>query len=91
MRKFLKVGVVKTPEFNNREINDMDRVPVVSTDLAEIGYDSSSMTLEVLFLKGGLYQYFDVPESIFLELLQADSKGRFLNINIKNNYRYTRL
>ena len=69
----------------------MDRVPVVSTDLAEIGYDSSSMTLEVLFLKGGLYHYFDVPESIFLELLQADSKGRFLNINIKNNYRYTRL
>ncbi|MBS1984510.1 MAG: KTSC domain-containing protein [Bdellovibrionales bacterium] len=69
----------------------MDRVPVTSSDLAEVGYDPSSMTLEVLFTKGGLYQYFDVPEVVFQELLQAGSKGRYFNQNIKNNYRYIKL
>jgi len=69
----------------------MDRVPVSSTDLAEVGYDPGSMTLEILFIKGGLYQYFDVPEMVFQELLQADSKGRYLNMNIKKHYRYTKL
>ena len=69
----------------------MDRVPVSSTDLAEVGYDPGSMTLEFLFIKGGLYQYFDVPEAVFQELLQADSKGRYLNQNIKKNYRYAQM
>lgn len=69
----------------------MDRQFVQSSDIAEIGYDSNSMVLEILFIKGGLYQYFDVPEAVYLELMSCDSKGRFLNANIKNNYRYTRL
>lgn len=69
----------------------MDRTPVTSSNVAEVGYDSPSMTLEVLFLNGTLYQYFDIPEILHQELMQADSIGRFLNSNIKNNYRYTKL
>lgn len=69
----------------------MDRTPVTSSNVAEVGYDSPSMTLEVLFLNGTLYQYFDIPEILHQELMQSDSIGRFLNSNIKNNYRYTKL
>lgn len=69
----------------------MDRTPVTSSNVAEVGYDSPSMTLEVLFLNGTLYQYFDIPEILHQELIQSDSIGRFLNSNIKNNYRYTKL
>lgn len=66
----------------------MQRTPVNSTDVAEIGYDSNSMTLEIVFHSGGVYQYFDVPESEYRGLMQAGSKGKYFHANIKDNYRY---
>ena len=69
----------------------MDRIPVQSTNVAEVGYDPETMTLEVAFHNGTLYQYFDVPEVMFQELLRSDSVGRFLNAQIKNSYRYAKL
>lgn len=69
----------------------MDRIPVESSNIDEIGYDAGSMTVEVLFKKSGLYQYFDVPENVFAEFLQSESKGKFFNGCIKGHYRETRL
>ena len=69
----------------------MYRIPVNSTNIASIGYDSSSMTLEVEFVSGGIYQYFDVPENVYNELMSADSHGTFLNRQIKGYYRYARI
>lgn len=69
----------------------MNRASVISTDVAEIGYDVDTMTLEVAFHSGGVYQYFDVPEVVYEEFMRADSKGTFLHENIKRTYRYVRL
>jgi len=69
----------------------MDRTPVDSSSIADIGYDESSMTLEVGFLNSTVYQYFDVPQSVYLEFLAASSKGTFLSSQIKNNFRYAKL
>lgn len=69
----------------------MDRVPVQSSNIAEVGYDPATMTLEVAFHNGTVYQYFDVPEPLYQELLRAESVGKFLNTQIKNNYRYVKL
>jgi hypothetical protein len=69
----------------------MERISVSSTNVASIGYDQATGTLEVEFNHGGIYQYFDVPEVIFQELINADSKGKYLNANIKGSYRYARV
>ncbi len=69
----------------------MDRYSVASSNIASIGYDAPSQTLEVEFLSGTIYQYFGVPENIYDELTQAGSKGRFLNTYIKNAYGYSRV
>lgn len=69
----------------------MNRIPVESSNIADIGYDEQSMTLEVGFNSGTVYQYFDVPQTMHQELMAASSKGTFLNANIKNNYRYVKL
>ena len=69
----------------------MDRIAVQSSNVAEVGYDPSTMVLEVAFHRGGVYQYFDVPEVLFQEMLRADSVGKFLHAQIKNSYRYTKL
>ena len=38
----------------------MDREPVQSTNLAEVGYCADTMVLEIAFHNGSVYQYFDV-------------------------------
>jgi len=69
----------------------MNRTTVSSSNVAEVGYDSATMTLEVAFCNGTIYQYFDVPEAVYQELMRAESIGKFLNAHIKNSYRYARV
>ena len=46
----------------------MDRIQVRSSNIRSIGYDQKTQTLEVEFLKGGVYQYFDVPWGTWLRI-----------------------
>ncbi len=69
----------------------MKRIPVHSSSISELGYDPDTMTLEVSFHKGDVYQYFDVPQALYHELIQSDSLGRFLNTRIKNHHQYAKL
>ena len=69
----------------------MRRQPVSSTNLRSVGYDQATQTLEVEFLSGGVYQYYNVLQHTHDELMGAPSKGRFLNTYIKNAYPYSRV
>lgn len=69
----------------------MDREPVSSSNIASIGYDASSETLEVEFIKTGVYQYFNVPSFMHERLMAADSVGIFFNAEIKNAYPCSKL
>lgn len=69
----------------------MKRTHVESSNIESIGYDSKSQTLEIEFLNGSIYQYFDVPERMYNELMSADSHGKYLNANIKGVYRYSKV
>lgn len=69
----------------------MNRSPVASSTIVTIGYDEPSQTLEVEFKSGGVYQYYNVPQGLADELMQASSKGQFLHYQIKNAYPYSRI
>lgn len=69
----------------------MDRQLVASTNLASIGYDEPSETLEVEFSNGTVYQYYNIGAALFEQLMQATSKGQFLNAYIRNAYPYSRV
>lgn len=69
----------------------MERKPVSSSNIASIGYDEASSTLEIEFLNHSIYQYFDVPQHIYQELMNADSRGQYLAQNIKGVYRYSKV
>ncbi|MBO7494531.1 MAG: KTSC domain-containing protein [Bacteroidales bacterium] len=70
----------------------MDRKYVSSSNIASIGYDSISQILEVEFLNGAIYQYYDVPETLYDGLMSADSHGKYLNEYIKKGgYSYSRV
>ncbi|MCQ0971020.1 KTSC domain-containing protein [Paracoccus sp. TK19116] len=69
----------------------MIRDPVSSSNIASIGYDSDSETLEIEFTNGSIYQYFNVPSGLHEQLMAAPSKGQFLNLYIRNAYPYSRV
>lgn len=69
----------------------MDRAAVGSSNISEIGYDPMSETLEVMFNNGSVYQYYNVGQALFDQIMQAPSKGQFLNVYIKNAYPYSRV
>lgn len=69
----------------------MERYTVASSNISSIGYDEPSQTLEVEFLNGAIYQYYNVPKNIYDQLMQQGSKGRFLNTYIKNAYPFSRV
>ena len=68
----------------------MIRQPVTSSNIASIGYDSDSQTLEIEFHTGAVYQYFGVPSSVHAELMQASSHGKYFSLHIRKQYKYTR-
>ena len=69
----------------------MNRSPVASSNVSSIGYDTVTETLEVEFLSGRVYQYYGVPDHLHEQIMQASSKGQFLNYYIKNSYPYSRV
>ena len=69
----------------------MDRTPVSSSNVASVGYDPDTETLEVGFVKGTVYQYSSVPPEVFEEFMQAASKGIYLNNVIKVRFSVMRI
>ncbi len=57
-----------------------------STKIAEVGYDEANKELFVRFLKGESYIYMNVPREEWQALLDAGSKGMYVNLIIKAKY-----
>lgn len=69
----------------------MNRQPVSSSNVRSMGWepgeeDPRHGTLEVEFHSGGIYQYENIPESLYEELLGASSIGRALNQDVIGSY-----
>lgn len=65
---------------------------VDSSNVEAIGYDCATRELHVRFVKSGdTYVYYEVEEWVFEDFKRADSKGNFLNTNIKGQYNYGKL
>jgi hypothetical protein len=67
----------------------MELIPVESSNLDRVGYDTDTKTLRVLFKNGRTYDYTGVPAVMFGQLLAAESVGKFLNGSIKPHYAVT--
>lgn len=63
-----------------------DMIPVESSNIKEIGYDSTLETLRVMFKTGKSYDYQEVPDSVWQAFKSAPSKGKFFHANIRSAY-----
>jgi lysyl-tRNA synthetase class 2 len=61
-----------------------------STVIRKFFYHPAEKRLEVLFVTGRRYSYFDVPRQTYEAMKTAHSKGEFFNAEIRENFRFTR-
>jgi hypothetical protein len=70
----------------------MNRTTVSSSNLASVGYDAAQHILEIEFLTGSVYQYFNVPQSVYAGLMAAESHGSYFDANVKKaGYSYKQI
>jgi len=68
-------------------ISHIKREAVESTAIASIGYSKRLHALEIEFRNGAIYRYLEVDPSTHRDLINAKSKARFYDDNIRKKYR----
>jgi len=63
---------------------------VDSSNIEQVGYDADQSELHVVFNDGSHYVYQGVPGEVFEEMINAPSKGSFLNREVKNVYSFVK-
>jgi hypothetical protein len=61
-------------------------VPVSSSNIDEVAYDSYEQTLRVKFLNGSVYDYLGVPVEVAVNLAGSPSTGRHLHRFVKDRF-----
>ncbi len=69
----------------------MKTTAVDSTMIRTVGYDAERQLLQIEFQNRSLYQYLDVPEAVYAELLQSPSKGTCFNQRIRAQFDFVRV
>ncbi|MBX5446724.1 KTSC domain-containing protein [Sphaerobacter sp.] len=70
----------------------MQRQAVESSMIRSVGYDPQHQILEIEFVKSGdVYQYRDVPQPVYQDLLTATSHGQYFQAHIRGEYPYQKL
>jgi hypothetical protein len=62
-----------------------------STVIAHIDYQAKEKLLKIVFLSGAVYAYYQVPETVYISMKKARSKGQFLNERIKGKYDFKKI
>jgi hypothetical protein len=70
---------------------NLPRQKVTSSDIASVGYDTGTQTLEIEFHATGLYRYFSVPKSVFDDLLTTPSPGKYFLQHIKGKFAWEKV
>jgi lysyl-tRNA synthetase class 2 len=66
-------------------------VEVESSAIHAIDYQPRARRLRVTFVSGERYAYDGVPGEVHRAFVDADSKGRFFQTEIRGRYEYRRL
>ncbi len=62
---------------------------VVSSNIKGVGYLGEDLIVE--YKSGVQYKYKNVPEQVYNDLMSAESKGKYMNANVKGKFEFERL
>ena len=53
-----------------------------------VDYEFKSQTLKITFADGSVYEYFDVPKSVYTKMVNSDSIARFAKRHVYHEFKY---
>lgn len=62
---------------------------IKSSNIKRVDWKDRVLTVE--FRQGGKYEYYDVPESVYEGMINAQSAGKFFHTMIKDIYNYKKV
>lgn len=65
--------------------------PVKSSQIASVGYDATTKTMEIKFKTGGHYSYPGVTPDVHAKFMAAESIGKHFSQHIRGKYESKRL
>ena len=69
----------------------MERKPVISSNIRNIGYDPLTSDIEIEFKSGAVYRYYGVPAELYHEMIAAESVGRYFSQAVKPRFAFERI
>ena len=87
VRTALKEAAV-TATFGAREDRAGRFLPRQSSVIRDIHYDEDEATLDIAFTSGTTYRYQHVPVEVYVDFIEAVSRGAFFNDRIKGAFNY---
>ena len=84
---FVALACAETSPTPTHITSRIPRQSVQSSAIAKVGYSKRRHILEIEFVSGAVYRYFDIPLSVYRDLMSAESKARFYDSNIRRHYR----
>jgi hypothetical protein len=69
----------------------MRRIPVSSIDITQVGYQEDSEILEIQFSRGEVCQFYNVPSTVYDELMQSPTKEEYYHSRIGKRFPCTRI
>lgn len=71
------------------QTNEIEMVPVSSSNLEEVGFDRKSKTLRIKFHDSRTYYDFqNVPSRVYDALMKSKSKGEYFRDEIQPRYNF---
>lgn len=67
----------------------MEMIKVESSHIKAIGYDEEKKVMRVEYSQA-TYEYYDIPKTVYEQVMNADSKGRSLRESVVG-YKYKRV
>ena len=72
-----------------------EKIFVNSSMVRSFQYFNDTQVLEIEFVNGGSYEYFDVPQHVYDDLLSLSqnggSVGQYVSRSIRKSYRHSKL
>src|SRR4051794_39058015 len=67
-------------------LSEVVRIPVRSSSIKSVGFDSATCVMEVEFQDGEIYHYCEVPNALYEALIASTSIGLKFNESVRNEY-----
>lgn len=81
-----RLGAEEIAEALGEAIGKKQRATLNSSAISDASYDPETQEMEITFVNGGPYTFYNVPQDVYDGLAAAPSAGRYYHAFIKGRF-----